>query len=97
MSFTTEIVNLEEWQLEKLCEKSDELKTAGLLIEPFGKSSVIVREIPAILKDINIQLLVEEIVDDLVENEKVLSIKDRITDIYSNVACHGSVRGPAAD
>ena len=58
-----EIVNLEEWQVEKLCEKSDELKTAGLLIEPFGKSSVIVREIPAILKDINIQLLVEEIVD----------------------------------
>jgi len=87
-----EIVNLEDWQVEKLCEKSDELKTAGLLIEPFGKSSVIVREIPAILKDINIQLLVEEIVDDLVENEKVLSIKDRITDIYSTVACHGSVR-----
>ena len=78
--------------MEKLCEQSDELKTAGLLIEPFGKSSVIVREIPAILKDINIQLLVEEIVDDLVENEKVLSIKDRITDIYSTVACHGSVR-----
>ena len=44
------------------------------------------------MKDINIQLLVEEIVDDLVENEKVLSIKDRITDIYSTVACHGSVR-----
>ena len=64
----------------------------GLIIEAFGPGAVLVRETPALLGDCDVQGLVRDIADDLAENGAALALKERLEDVCSTMACHGSVR-----
>ena len=87
-----EIVELNEGDVERLSEKQNDLTKLGLIIEPFGNKSVTIREIPAILGDVNAQKLVRDIADDLVEHGETLSLTEAIEHVTETIACHGSVR-----
>ena len=64
----------------------------GLVIEPFGPGAVLVRETPALLGETDSAGLVRDIADDLSENDAPLALKERLEEICSTMACHGSVR-----
>jgi len=51
-----------------------------------------VREIPALLGNPDVQRLVRDLADDIAEYEAALSLKERLDEICSTMACHGSVR-----
>ena len=87
-----EVVELDPAEAERVCAKADELAALGLMIEPFGPGAVLVRETPALLGETNVQGLVRDIADDLAENGQALALKERLEDVCSTMACHGSVR-----
>ena len=91
-----EVVELEEDAVEVLAEASDELARLGLCLEPFGPTSVIVREVPALLGKPDVAGLVRDLAADLLGEgggqAGGLLLKERLEAVASTMACHGSVR-----
>ena len=87
-----EVVELDPAEAERVCAKAEELAALGLMVEPFGPGAVLVRETPALLGETDVQGLVRDIADDLAENGQALALKERLEDVCSTMACHGSVR-----
>ena len=71
---------------------ADEFAKLGLVIEVFGEGTIVVREIPAILGDINVKELINNLADDLAEFGETLSLKEKLEEVCGTIACHGSVR-----
>jgi DNA mismatch repair protein MutL len=87
-----EVVELDPAEAERVAAKSEELAALGLMLEPFGPGAVLVRETPALLGETDVQGLVRDIADDLAENGQALALKERLEEVCSTMACHGSVR-----
>lgn len=87
-----EVVELTEGELVSLKEVQEELESFGLIIEPFGEKAFLVREIPALLGEINIKGLLTDLADELKELGGALSLKERLAEVLSTCACHNSVR-----
>jgi len=87
-----EVVELEQDAIDQLMTRVVELKDLGLYIEPFGEGAVVVREVPALLGESNIQGLIRDMADEVMELDQALSLKERLEEVCSTMACHGSVR-----
>ena len=72
-----EVVELDEAAADRLCGRSDEFKELGLVIERFGPVAVVVREVPALLGDDDVGVLVRDLTDDLAEYGDGLRLRDR--------------------
>ncbi len=90
---TPEIVELEESQQQNLLSFRDELAKLGLEIEPFGSGAIAVQSIPALLSDkADIQRLVQDLADEILDQGETQKLEERLNEILSTMACHGSVR-----
>lgn len=87
-----EIVDLPEEDAGRIIARADELTDVGLVVESFGPGAIAVRETPALLGDINIKGLIQDLADELAEWETSERIKERLDAVASTMACHGSVR-----
>ena len=87
-----QVVELDPAEAERVVAKAEELAALGLVVESFGPGAVLVREIPAMLGETDAAGLVRDIADDLSENGQALALKERLADVCSTMACHGSVR-----
>ncbi len=87
-----EIVELGEAAAQRLAARAAELKELGLLIEPFGPGAVAVREVPALLGQVDAAGLVRDLAEELAELDQHLSLKERLEEVCGAMACHGSVR-----
>jgi DNA mismatch repair protein MutL len=87
-----EIVDLSSQQLQILLDAKENLLSLGLVIESFGGQSIIVREVPALLKETDIRQLMKDIADDLEEMGESHHVQGQIDKILSTLSCHGSVR-----
>jgi len=87
-----EVIELDPAEADRVTARAEELCALGLVVEPFGPGAVLVRETPALLGETNVQGLVRDIADDLAENGQALALKERLEDVCSTMACHGSVR-----
>ncbi|MQX38496.1 DNA mismatch repair endonuclease MutL [Roseospira navarrensis] len=87
-----EVVELDEAAAARLLTRADELATLGLVIEGFGPGAVVVREVPALLGQVDAAGLVRDLADELAEWGQTLALKDRMADVCGTMACHGSVR-----
>ena len=87
-----EIISLVPEQLEAINNYLETLNQLGLIIESFGNDSVIVRETPALLGEVNAQELVKDIAEELINLSSSTSLEDKISSVLATIACHGSVR-----
>ena len=87
-----EVVDLDPAEAERVIARAEELAALGLVIESFGPGAVLVRETPALLGKTDAAGLVRDIADDLAENGQALALKERLEEVCSTMACHGSVR-----
>ncbi|MBS0334969.1 MAG: DNA mismatch repair endonuclease MutL [Proteobacteria bacterium] len=87
-----EVVELDPAEAERVAARAEELAALGLVVEPFGPGAVLVREVPALLGETDAAGLLRDIADDLAENGAALALKERLEDVCSTMACHGSVR-----
>jgi DNA mismatch repair protein MutL len=87
-----EIVELDEPSVERLLARRHELEELGLSIESFGPGAIAVQEVPAPLGITNIRQLVRDLADDIVTYGQTVSLKEKLEEVCSTMACHGSVR-----
>jgi DNA mismatch repair protein MutL len=87
-----EVVDLDPAEAERVVARAEELASLGLVLESFGPGAVLVRETPALLGKTDAAGLVRDIADDLAENGAALALKERLEEVCSTMACHGSVR-----
>jgi len=87
-----EIVELGQARLDLLMPHQATLAKLGLAFEPFGESSVIVRETPSLLGNVNVKTLIEALADDVAEYGQTLSLNELLEHICGTLACHNSVR-----
>ena len=87
-----EIITLLPEQLEAVSQNLESLCQLGLTIEAFGNDSVIVRETPALLGEVDTQQLVTDIAEELVSLSNSTSLEDKLSHVLATIACHGSVR-----
>ncbi|OHV87840.1 DNA mismatch repair endonuclease MutL [Mesorhizobium sp. ORS 3428] len=92
MLLLPEIVDLPEEDAERLATHSETLAKFGLGLERFGPGAVAVRETPSMLGETNVQQLVRDLADEIVDNDTVETLKERLNKIAATMACHGSVR-----
>lgn len=64
----------------------------GIELERVAEESLIVRQIPSILRDANIEQLVRDVLSDVLEYGSSDRIQSHQDELLSTMACHGSVR-----
>ena len=87
-----EVVSLGANEAERVLARAGELAELGLVIEPFGPGTVLVRETPDLLGLCDAAGLLQDLADDLAELDEALSLKERLDAVCGTMACHGSVR-----
>ena len=87
-----EVVDLDPASVQRLAGAAELLQSAGLGLEAFGSTAVLVREVPAALAGARIGALVKDIAADLAVEEVSQSIEARLNLLLATMACHHSVR-----
>lgn len=73
-----------------------QLQALGLGVERLGPETLSVRQVPAILKNANVEQLLRDVLSDLVEHGTSDRIEAARDELLSTMACHGSVRANRA-
>ena len=76
-----------------ICEQFAEIfKKLGIIIDRSAVDCVVVREVPSVLKDTDVSGLIRDVLSDLTEFGTSDRIREHIYEIFSTMACHGSIR-----
>ncbi len=86
------VIDVDSSIIENLEKKLQLVSEYGVKIEIFGKTSVIVRELPHILANCNVKKLVIDLIEEVLETNDSKSVENEINKICSRMACHGSIR-----
>jgi DNA mismatch repair protein MutL len=87
-----EIIELSPMDFSLLEKATDRLKRLGLMMEPFGGNSMVVKAVPALISRNEVQKLMAELVDGLNELPHSSHEELVIDKALTIMACHGSVR-----
>lgn len=90
---TPDIIEMSDSDQNAILEHKETLARLGLEIEPFGSGAVAVQSVPALLGGkADTEKLVRDIVDDILEHDHAGGLEERLNEILSTMACHGSIR-----
>ncbi len=87
-----EVIELDDVAVGRLEARAGEFADLGLVLERFGPGAVVVREVPALIGNGDTQGLVRDLADELAEWDEATTLRERLGDVCSTLACHGSVR-----
>jgi DNA mismatch repair protein MutL len=87
-----QVAELDAPRRQRLIAHAAALAALGLAVEPFGDGAVLVREVPAVLGDVDAAALVRDLADELTEHGEALSLAARLAEVAARAACHGSIR-----
>ena len=87
-----EVVELDAEAADRLGAASADLEQLGLVLEPFGRAAVVIREVPALLGQGDLKNLLRDLADELAEGEGGLVVAERLDHVLATMACYGSVR-----
>ena len=87
-----EILQLSEPDAIRLNHHLADLAGLGVVVEPFGKNTFAVRELPALLADGEAHRLVLDLANDFEKLGSSSGVEARTEKMLSTMACHGSVR-----
>ena len=86
------IVELSDSDAARLLDAAPALQRLGLAVEPFGRGAVAVREVPAILGQVDARRLILDVLDELSDLGDSGLVQARIDAVLSRMSCHGSIR-----
>lgn len=92
MLLIPEVVDLSLAEKIAVLENAEELDKLGLVIEEFGSTAVIVREVPALIADCNVNELIHNLAEQIREWGKDFALEEKVNHFCATMACHGSVR-----
>ncbi len=86
------VVSLEASQIVIWDEYRDELDKLGFEAEPFGPEQLKLTRVPTLLAKSDVAHLVNDMIADLAVAGETRLVEEKINQILSTMACHGSVR-----
>ena len=92
MLLIPEIVELLPIEREHILAEKENFSKLGLVLNEFGITEVIVREIPALISGADIKTLITDLAQEITEWGGQFSLTDKLHHICATMACHGSVR-----
>ena len=88
-----EIIDLSEEDCATLLEFRGALAKLGLEIEAFGAGAIAIQSVPALIgHKADFKKLIVDLLDEIREQDSAEGLSERINEILSTMACHGSVR-----
>ena len=79
-------------EAEMVDSASEVLANLGLHIDRVGPTTIKIREVPALLKDANVEQLARDVIDELSEHGQMQSLTDYEDTVLGTLACHSAVR-----
>ena len=89
-------VSVSENEANKLESSQDTLEMIGLVVDRTGPTTLVVREMPGLLKDADAEALLRDVLSDLSEAGQSNRVEDICHDYLATMACHNSVRANRA-
>ncbi len=86
------VVDLHLEQFDLILKNTELLKQLGFSIEEFGNNSILVREIPSLLKKYDIKNVIIDLIDDILITGLPIDYQEKMNLIMGNICCHRSVR-----
>ena len=85
-------IALSHTEVDYVEDNKTALLELGLEIERVSDEALVVRKVPALLRDSDIEQLVRDVISDLIKFGTTDLINSKQDDLLSTMACHGSVR-----
>lgn len=85
-------VAVSQREVQVACEHAALFSRLGMTVDAAGEEALVIREIPVLLRDSNVEQLLRDVLADLIEFGSSERIEAHIDEILSTMACHGSVR-----
>jgi DNA mismatch repair protein MutL len=86
------VVDLPLTDAARLLAYADLLTRLGLSIEPFGPGAILVRAVPAALRNPDIPLLITDLAEDFAETPSATALDALLDAALARLACHRSIR-----
>ena len=85
-------VTLNREEMQCWSEHQAALASIGLVTEQLGEQTVVIRDIPAILKGKNVPQLLRDSISDLLTDQTSTRMQEHVNHILATVACHAAFR-----
>lgn len=86
------VVDLPAMEAARLLAETETLARLGLEIEPFGPGAILVRAVPAALKDPDAAGLLRDLAEEFAEAGAPLALEAKLDAALARLACHRSIR-----
>jgi DNA mismatch repair protein MutL len=86
------VIDMDPVSIARVEAEADLLSRLGIIVEPFGRGAILVRELPAPLANADMTRLMHDVADGLDDAPPRESIDEKINRILATMACHHSVR-----
>jgi DNA mismatch repair protein MutL len=86
------VVDLAPVEAMRLLAQAETLARLGLEIEAFGPGAVLVRAVPAALKDADAGAMLRDLAEEFAESETALALEAKLDSALARLACHRSIR-----
>jgi len=73
-------------------QSTDTLERLGMVVDRAGPTSLVIREVPALLRNADAEALLRDVVSDLSQAGRSNRVADACDDYLATMACHHSVR-----
>ncbi|MBT8108884.1 MAG: DNA mismatch repair endonuclease MutL [Gammaproteobacteria bacterium] len=85
-------ISVAENEANLIEESGDALQKLGLVVDRSGPVTLTVREVPALLRNADVESLLRDVLSDLSESGRSHRIDDESDELLATMACHHSVR-----
>jgi DNA mismatch repair protein MutL len=89
-------IAVSESEANRAEEAAEIFAQLGLLIDRSGPTSLLIRQLPALLKQADAEALIRDVLSDLQESGSSNRIEDSCHEILATMACHHSIRANRA-
>ncbi len=86
------VVDLSPADAMRLLAQSETLSRLGLEVEPFGPGAVLVRSLPAALKNPDATTLLRDLAEEFAEHDTPAALEAHLDAALARLACHRSIR-----
>ena len=86
------VVDLAPIDAARLLANAESLRLLGLEIEAFGPGAVLVRAVPAALREANASAMLQDLAEELSESDTPVALEARLDAALARLACHRSIR-----
>lgn len=85
-------INVNEAEAKLPAAFAEVFEELGFVVEAIGPEMIVVRQVPSLLRDADVEGLVRDVLSDLATHGTTRRVREAINELLGTMACHGSVR-----